>query len=296
MASSSPVRTRARTLRTVRTAAEVRAEVGAWRGGGESVAFVPTMGNLHDGHASLATLAAGECERVVASIFVNPTQFGPSEDFAAYPRTLAEDTARLAADGDVDLLFVPDEREIYPFGLEQAIRVALPALSRELEGASRPGHFDGVASVVCRLLNIVAPDVLVLGQKDYQQVILVERMIRDLRLPVRVRVGPTRREPDGLALSSRNRYLDATQRQQAPDLQASLARLRAAVRAGRRDYGALEGQAVEELRRAGFRPDYVEVRRAADLAKPGGDDRADDLVVLGAAWLGRARLIDNLRI
>jgi pantoate--beta-alanine ligase len=174
--------------------------------------------------------------------------------------------------------------------------VALPPLSRELDGASRPGHFDGVASVVCRLLNIVTPDVLVLGQKDYQQVVLVERMIHDLRMPVSVRVGATRREPDGLAMSSRNRYLDAAQRRQAPELHASLARLAEAVRAGRRDYGALEGQALEDLKRAGFRPDYVEVRRAADLAKPGAADRADDLVVLGTAWLGRARLIDNLRI
>ena len=296
MATVSSVSTHARTLQTVSTVAEVRAAVGAWHAGRQSVAFVPTMGNLHDGHASLAALAANECDHVVASIFVNPTQFGPSEDFAAYPRTLAEDTARLAADGNVDLLFVPDEREIYPYGLEQAVRVVLPPLSRELDGASRPGHFDGVASVVCRLLNVVTPDVLVLGQKDYQQVILVERMIRDLRLPVSVRVGPTRREPDGLAMSSRNRYLDAAQRRQAPELHATLARLGAEVRAGRLDYGALEGRAVEELKRAGFRPDYVEVRRAADLAKPGAADCGDDLVVLGAGWLGRARLIDNLLI
>jgi pantoate--beta-alanine ligase len=285
-----------RTLWTVRTVAEVRGAVGAWRASRESVAFVPTMGNLHDGHMSLAALAAADCGRVIASIFVNPTQFGPSEDFAAYPRTLGEDTARLVAAGSVDMLFVPEVSEIYPYGLEQAVRVALPPLSRELCGASRPGHFDGVASVVCRLLNIVTPDVLVLGQKDYQQAILVERMIRDLRMPVRVHVGATRREPDGLAMSSRNRYLDAAQRRQAPALQAALARVRAAVRAGRQDYGALEAEAVEELTRAGFRLDYVEVRRADELGKPAVGDRADDLVVLGAAWLGRARLIDNLRI
>jgi len=280
----------------VRSVAEVREAVRGWRSRGETVGFVPTMGNLHEGHASLAALAAAELDRVVASIFVNPTQFGPHEDFAAYPRTLAEDTARLVADGNVDLLFVPAEKEIYPNGLEQAVRVVLPSLSRELDGASRPGHFDGVATVVCRLLNIVTPDVLVLGQKDYQQVILLERMIRDLRLPIGVRVGATRREPDGLAMSSRNRYLDATQRRQAPELHATLARLAAAVRAGQRDHDLLERRAVEELTRAGFRPDYVEVRRAADLAKPGAADPAEDLVVLGAAWLGRARLIDNLRI
>lgn len=159
----SSVSARARDLVTVRTVAEVRDAVGGWHARGERVGFVPTMGSLHDGHLSLAELAADECERVVASIFVNPTQFGPSEDFAAYPRTLAEDSARLAAAGRVDLLFVPDDKEIYPYGLGEAIRVALPPLSRELEGASRPGHFDGVASVVCRLLNIVTPDVLVLG-------------------------------------------------------------------------------------------------------------------------------------
>jgi pantoate--beta-alanine ligase len=296
VASLSSVSTRARRLQSVRTAAEVRAAVSDWHARGENVGFVPTMGNLHDGHTSLTALAAAECDRTVASIFVNPTQFGPNEDFAAYPRTLAEDTARLEAAGTVDLLFVPDEKEIYPYGLDQAARVVLPPLSRELDGASRPGHFDGVASVVYRLLNIVMPDVLVLGQKDYQQVILLERMIRDLRLPVRVRVGETRREPDGLAMSSRNRYLDAAERRRAPELHAALARLGAALRAGRRDHGALEREAVEELARAGFRPDYVEIRRAADLAKPKADDRPDDLVVLGAAWLGRARLIDNLRI
>jgi pantoate--beta-alanine ligase len=233
---------------------------------------------------------------VVASIFVNPTQFGPSEDFASYPRTLADDTARLAAAGSVDLLFVPDLREIYPFGLEHAVRIALPPLSRELCGASRPGHFDGVASVVCRLLNIVAPDVLVLGQKDYQQVTLLKLMIEDLRLPIVVRVGATLRETDGLAMSSRNRYLDAAQRSRAPGLHAALTRLRDAVRTGERDFAALERSAGDELERAGFKPDYVAVRRAADLAKPSAQDPADDLVVLGAAWLGRARLIDNLRI
>jgi pantoate--beta-alanine ligase len=241
-------------------------------------------------------LAAGEAERVVVSIFVNPTQFGPSEDFGAYPRTLAEDSARLEAAGTVDLLFVPDDREIYPFGPEQSVRLTLPPLAGELCGASRPGHFEGVASVVCRLLNIVAPDVLVLGQKDYQQVILLERTIADLHIPVAVRVGATHREPDGLAMSSRNRYLDARERSQAPALHAALAELRAAVRAGGAAYSELEAKARDTLARAGFRPDYVEVRRAADLAKPSGAEAPGDLVVVAAAWLGRARLIDNLRL
>jgi pantoate--beta-alanine ligase len=293
---ATQVTAQTRSLSTVCAAADVRAAVRGWRAAGATVAFVPTMGNLHDGHVSLAALAASECDRVVASIFVNPTQFGPNEDFAAYPRTLADDTARLRAAGTVDLLFAPDVSEIYPFGLEHAVRIALPSLSRELCGASRPGHFDGVASVVCRLLNIVTPDVLVLGQKDYQQATLLKWMIEDLRLPVAVRVGVTLREADGLAMSSRNRYLDAAQRRQAPELHAVLSRLREAVRGGERGFGALESRALDELGRAGFEPDYVEVRRAADLAKPGADERAQDLVVLGAARLGRARLIDNLRV
>jgi pantoate--beta-alanine ligase len=285
-----------RALRVVRTAIDVRTAISSWRTNHETVAFVPTMGNLHAGHVSLAELASRSADRVVMSIFVNPTQFGPTEDFAAYPRTLAEDTSRVGETGVVDLLFVPDEREIYPFGTEQAVRVVLPSLSRELCGASRPGHFDGVGSVVCRLLNIVTPDILVLGQKDYQQAILLERMIADLRLPVSVEIGPTHREPDGLAMSSRNRYLDERLRPQAPVLHATLAALRDAVREGAKDYAALEAAARERLAGAGFRPDYVEVRRAADLGKPGERDRPQDLVVLAAAWLGRARLLDNLRI
>jgi pantoate--beta-alanine ligase len=296
MAGPSAMNPHAHALAPARRSADVRAAVRRWRSAGESVAFVPTMGNLHDGHVSLAALAAAECDRVVASIFVNPTQFGPSEDFAAYPRTLADDTARLNSAGTVDLLFAPDVSEIYPFGLERAVRVSLPPLSRELCGASRPGHFDGVASVVCRLLNIVTPDVLVLGQKDYQQVTLLKIMIEDLRLPVAVRVGATLREADGLAMSSRNRYLDAEQRSRASELHAALQRVRAAVRVGGNEFAAIERRAVDELARAGFKPDYVEVRRAADLAKPGATATAEDLVVLGAAWLGRARLIDNVRI
>jgi pantoate--beta-alanine ligase len=270
--------------------------VARWRAEHSSLALVPTMGNLHDGHLSLARLARGLADRVVLSIFVNPTQFGEGEDFAAYPRTTEEDRARVAASGAVDALFVPEQSEIYPFGTALAVRLALPDLSRELCGASRPGHFDGVASVVCRLLNIVAPDSLVLGEKDYQQLILLEHMVADLRLPVRVVSGPVQREADGLAMSSRNRYLDAAERQRAPVLRAALEHVRDALRQGATDYGRLETEAAEALDGAGFRTDYVEVRRAADLARPNGRDSAEDLIVLAAAWLGRARLIDNLRI
>jgi pantoate--beta-alanine ligase len=280
----------------LRDVASVRELVASWRQTRRSIAFVPTMGNLHDGHLSLTTLAAATADVVIMSIFVNPTQFGPAEDFGAYPRTFDDDIARVTAAGTIAALFVPDVPEIYPFGLDAAVRLTLPPLARELCGASRPGHFDGVASVVCRLLNIVTPDVLVLGQKDYQQFVLVERLITDLRLPVRAVCGATAREPDGLALSSRNRYLTGDERHRAPALHRALAEMRERLRAGESNYRALESRAIEHLRGAGFRPDYVEVRRAADLAKPEEADRSDELVVLAAAWLGRARLIDNLRV
>lgn len=282
-------------VRVVRTVSAVRTAVAEWRAAGERVAFAPTMGNLHAGHMSLAALCAQAARRVVMSIFVNPTQFGPNEDFAAYPRTLDADRALIDAAGNVDLLFVPDAAEIYPFGLEDAVRLQLPALSRELCGAARPGHFDGVASVVCRLLNIVTPDVLFLGQKDYQQLVLVGRMIADLALPVELRMGPTQREHDGLAMSSRNRYLDAAQRGKAPALYAALKRVREGVLAGARDFARLTADARAELERAGFRPDYVEIRRQGDLAAA-DPQRAEPRVVLGAAHLGRARLIDNLLV
>jgi pantoate--beta-alanine ligase len=271
----------------------VRAAVASWRSAGDRVAFAPTMGNLHAGHMSLAALCAQAAPRVVMSIFVNPTQFGPSEDFAAYPRTLASDQALIAAAGNVDLLFVPDAAEMYPFGIEDAVRVLLPRLSRELCGASRPGHFDGVATVVCRLLNIVTPDVLFLGQKDYQQFVLMERMIADLGMPVELRMGPTQREPDGLAMSSRNRYLDERERTQAPALHRALSRVRERLLGGELDFSRLTAEARADLERAGFIPEYVEIRRRADLiaAEPRGMEQR---IVLGAARLGRTRLIDNL--
>jgi pantoate--beta-alanine ligase len=282
-----------RTVRVVSTVREVRAQVAAWRTAGDTVAFAPTMGNLHAGHLSLAALGAKAARRVVVSIFVNPAQFGPSEDFAAYPRTLAADEALITAEGNVDLLFVPDVAEVYPFGVEDAVRLQLPALSRELCGAARPGHFDGVATVVCRLLNIVVPDVLFLGQKDYQQLVLVERMIADLRMPLELRMGPTQREPDGLAMSSRNRYLTPVERGQAPALHRALTRVREQVLAGERNFARLAADASAELASAGFRPDYVEIRRQGDLAAA-NPQSTEPRIVLAAGRLGRARLIDNL--
>jgi pantoate--beta-alanine ligase len=280
-------------VRVVHTVSDVRAVVAAWRAARDTIAFAPTMGNLHAGHMSLAALGAQAARRVVMSIFVNPTQFGPTEDFAAYPRTVETDLALIAAADTVDLLFVPAAAEIYPFGIEHAVRVQLPPLSRELEGASRPGHFDGVATVVCRLLNIVTPDVLFLGQKDYQQLLLMQRMITDLRMSVELRMGPTHREADGLAMSSRNRYLDASERQRAPALHRVLAQVRNQVREGGRDFARLTAAARAELESAGFEPDYVELRRKGDLAAASSAPD-EQRMVLGAARLGRTRLLDNL--
>lgn len=280
-------------LLPVATAAAVREEVQRWRAAHQSVALVPTMGNLHEGHLSLVRLARKAADRVVVSIFVNPTQFGPSEDFTRYPRTLNEDRAKLLEEGGTDLLFVPADREIYPFGTDDPVRVTLPRLAGELCGAARPGHFDGVASVVCRLLHIVAPDVLVLGRKDYQQLVLIARMVKDLAMPVQIVSGRTIREPDGVAMSSRNHYLTPEERARAPALNAALRAAHEALERGATDHERIEREAVEALRGAGLAPDYVEIRRTADLARPAPDDHARDLIVLGAAWLGRARLIDN---
>jgi pantoate--beta-alanine ligase len=266
------------------------------RGAHHSIALVPTMGNLHAGHLSLADLAADVADKVIVTIFVNPTQFGVGEDFAAYPRTLDEDRAQLEECGAVDALFVPAVEEIYPFGVDAAFRVQVPSLGGELCGASRPGHFDGVAGVVLRLLTIASPDILVLGRKDYQQLIILERMIADLRMPVQVVAGATRRHEDGLAISSRNRYLTERERRHAPLLHATLNAIGEELMRGRNSYPELEADAVAALESAGFRPDYVEIRVASDLTRPNGRHSPSDLIVLAAAWLGKARLIDNLRV
>lgn len=284
------------TLAFARTTTHIREIVSAWRAARRSIALVPTMGNLHSGHMSLAKLAAQHADSVVMSIFVNPAQFGADEDFVGYPRTLDEDRALVGRSRSVDALFVPEASEIYPFGLEGATRISIPKLGSELCGASRPGHFDGVLMVVARLLSIIAPDVVVLGRKDYQQLVLIERMIADLRIPVQLVAGETQRDADGLAISSRNLYLTDTERLSAPALHATLERVRDALRGGERNYGLLQANALEDLRAAGFNPDYVEVRMVADLAPPNGHHSPQELIVLGAAWLGRARLIDNVSV
>jgi pantoate--beta-alanine ligase len=279
-----------------RTASQIRETIAGWRAATDSIALVPTLGNLHAGHLSLARLAAEHVDRVILSIFVNPTQFGVGEDFEAYPRTLSADQALIEQEGSVDALFVPEITEIYPRGPAEAFGVRVPPIGGELCGAARPGHFDGVAGVVLRLINIVWPDLVVFGRKDYQQLLIIERMLADFRLPIGLIAGETERERDGLAISSRNQYLTAGERERAPELYASLKRVCERLAGGERDYARLERDALAELTAAGFRPDYVEVRRAADLGKPPAAAAADELIVLGAAWLGQARLIDNLDV
>lgn len=271
---------------------ELRSQVLSWRLGGERIAFVPTMGNLHAGHGSLVSLARTLAQRVIVSIFVNPLQFGPNEDFAAYPRTPDEDRTLLEA-LKVDALFAPDVEDIYPRGQASTARVNVPGLEDILCGAFRPGHFMGVATVVTKLLNLVQPDVAVFGEKDFQQLMIIRRAVTDLCMPIRIEGAPTTRESDGLAMSSRNRYLTPEQRQAAPAIYGALDKARRAIEAGDRNFAALQAAGVEALQRAGFRPDYFEVRDASTLDVPA--DVARDLVILTAARIGRARLIDNVR-
>jgi len=278
-------------MQTVQDAAGLRATIRGWRIQGQTVGFVPTMGNLHEGHHSLIKLARARADRVVASVFVNPTQFGPNEDFERYPRTLAQDQAGLA-EMDCDLLFAPDVATIYPFGAAQSVSVHVPGITDTLEGAHRPGHFDGVATVVCKLFNLVQPDVAVFGQKDFQQLKVIERMVRDLALPLKVVAAPTLRAADGLALSSRNQYLSVAERALAPQIHETLLKMRELLEKGHARK-VIEQAAASTLERAGFAPDYAVIRRAEDLAEPADDER-QGLVALIAARLGATRLIDNM--
>ena len=255
------------------------------------IVFVPTMGNLHAGHISLMTQAREFGDTVVASLFVNRLQFGPNEDFDTYPRTFAADCEKLEAAG-VDVLFSPTEKDLYPE--PQQYMVAPPEVQDSLEGSFRPGHFRGVATVVLKLFNIVQPQVAVFGKKDYQQLMVLRNMTRQLALPIEIIGGETVRAADGLALSSRNGYLSADQRAEAPSLNRVLHGVRDALVRGERDYAKLEQAAVAELERHGWRPDYVAVRRQSDLQEPQPTDR--QLVVLSASHLGNTRLIDNMEV
>ncbi len=272
------------------TIAAVRTATSPWRRSQASIGFVPTMGNLHAGHLSLVEQARRRTDRVVVSVFVNPLQFGPSEDFERYPRTLEADTQKLRSAG-ADLLFLPGVAEIYPATNRLATYVEVPGLSEDLCGRFRPGHFRGVATVVCKLLNIVQPDQMLLGEKDFQQLTLLRRMASDLDLPVRVIGGPTVREADGLAMSSRNGYLAPDERERAPELYRCLTATAEMLSGGRGSLEAAEVDARTRLEQSGFRVDYVSIRRRSDLAVPEPGDH--ELIVLAAAWIGSTRLIDN---
>lgn len=280
-------------MRTVADVRSLRAVVQAWKAAGQRIGFVPTMGNLHAGHFSLVELARRHADRVVVSVFVNPTQFGPDEDFARYPRTLAEDSVGLV-EHQCDVLFVPAVETMYPFGPDHAVRIHVADVGDTLEGAHRPGHFDGVATVVAKLLVMVGPDLAIFGAKDWQQLLVVRRLVEGLALPVEIMAGPIVREADGLAMSSRNRYLDAAQRALAPHLHATLEWMRESILGGHA-IEAVEGAATSRLERAGFVPDYVVVRRSGDLAVPAQGERTG-LMALVAARLGATRLIDNLAL
>jgi pantoate--beta-alanine ligase len=278
---------------TVTTVAAVREHVRRWRNEGRRVAFVPTMGNLHAGHVSLIEAARRHGDRFVASIFVNPMQFGPNEDYAQYPRTPTQDASMLAEAG-CNLMFMPDVAEIYPSGAERATRVDVPNLSRILDGEFRPGHFEGVSTIVATLFHIVEPDVAVFGEKDFQQLTIIRRMVTDLCLAVEIVGAPTVRDTDGLAMSSRNQYLAPAERQVAPAIYQTLQAAAKRLQAGDTEFSSIERTGVAALEKAGMKPDYFSIRRAQDLGAPAPDTR--HLVVLTAARLGKARLIDNIQI
>ncbi len=255
--------------------------------------LVPTMGNLHEGHLSLVRLATESGRPVVTSVFVNRLQFAPHEDFDTYPRTFDEDCEKLAKAG-CDVVFAPPDTEMYPE--PQGFRVQSPAgLGDILEGEFRPGFFEGVCTVVLKLFNCVAPRVAIFGRKDYQQLLVVRRMVRQLNLPIRIEAGPIVRERDGLAMSSRNRYLGSEERAEAVQLYKAISRVAERVEAGDRDFAAIEAEAMAALVERGWEPDYVTIRRRDDLAVPPADGAAP-LVVLGAARLGSTRLIDNIEL
>jgi len=270
---------------------KLRNAVGEFRHRGQSIGFVPTMGNLHEGHLALVRYAKEVADTVVVSIFVNPLQFDQADDLQAYPKTLEEDVRQLKA-LDVELLFIPEVSDIYPNDISTVARVEVPGISERLEGASRAGHFTGVATVVAKLFNLVQPDIAVFGEKDYQQLAVIHKMVKELNFPIEVLSIPTVRESSGLAMSSRNNYLSEEQRSQAAGLSQILNQLADSIRSGERNYRKLEDNGSEMLLKSGFKPDYLEVCQSKTLLP--ASDPNDSLVILVAAWLGPARLIDNI--
>lgn len=280
-------------MQTVTTVAQLRALVRAARHSGKTIGFVPTMGNLHRGHMQLVRTARSATDFVVVSIFVNPLQFGPSEDLASYPRTMAADREKLFAAG-ANVLFAPTVEEMYPRGLQAQTQVTVPALSDILCGASRPGHFTGVSTVVSKLFNMVQPDTAFFGKKDFQQLLVIRQMVTDLCIPVAIVGVDTARDEDGLALSSRNGYLSSAERRKAPALHRILQEYRDAIASGFDNYRDLERFGMEDLRQEGFLPDYFSIRDASTLGDISPD--TEEVVLLAAARLGKTRLIDNLTL
>jgi len=276
-------------LKPITQITALRALLKPWRNNNEKIGLVTTMGNLHQGHLALVEKTQPLVDRVIVSIFVNPLQFGPNEDFAAYPRTLTSDIEKLQPYA-IDAVFAPSTEEIYPHGVPQT-RVDIPSIAQELCGKSRPGHFYGVSTVLSKFFNIVQPDVVIYGEKDFQQLTLVRRMVQELNFPIEVLALPTQRENDGLASSSRNQYLSAEERQIAPKLYATLTDISAAITLGATNYADLCTKAAEQLNEQGFNVDYLEIRDRETLLQP--TSKTSALVILVAAFLGKTRLIDN---
>lgn len=280
-------------MKTVETIAQLRAEIDAARKAGKRIGFVPTMGNLHEGHMILVDRAFEECDFVVASVFVNPLQFNDIDDLGRYPRTLAADQEHLK-DRDCDLLFFPSVDEMYPHGQDAQTTVHVPVVSEGLCGDSRPGHFDGVSTVVSKLFHMVGPDAAFFGEKDYQQLAVIRKMVNDLNMPIDIVGVTTCREENGLAMSSRNNYLTAQEREQAGLIYQQLNAIAEQLKNGNQQYRALEETAKQILSDHGFQPDYLEIRNADTLQTVNPED--NNIVILLAALLGKARLIDNLHI
>ena len=274
---------------------QLRAQVAQWRNDNESIAFVPTMGNLHDGHLSLVKIAKQKASRVVASIYVNPLQFAPDEDFSSYPRTLDSDLEKLETLG-TDLVFIPDSTIIYPQGEQHSTFVEVPELSHIIEGEFRPVFFRGIATVVLKLFNLVKPDIAVFGEKDFQQLLIIRRMVADMCLPIEIIGGETQRETDGLAMSSRNNYLDVDERKKSGLFSLALVGLRQQIIPGVNISDA-RTTCIEGLREQGFLVDYVTLRETSDLQLVHDDEVLvnKELVILAAVTLGKTRLIDNVK-
>ena len=278
-------------MQVIKTVFELKHQVEQWKSEGCNIVFVPTMGNLHAGHLQLVKHAHHYGEKIICSIFVNALQFDREEDLQTYPRTPEEDLAELEKE-NVDLVFMPEHEEVYAEKHKPKIPIIKHPLNQELCGVYRPGFFDGIVEVVARLFAMVEPDAAVFGEKDYQQLIIIKQLVKDLDMKIEIVSVPTQREHDGLAYSSRNAYLDDQQRQKANHLYDALQRVKTQIESGFLDYHALENQAMGQLALAGFKPDYVAIRDASDLGDPAY--ATDFIVILGAAWLGKARLIDNV--